>query len=120
MTSQPVEPTSDAPAAMPETGPERRQLTVRLAPKFVPFMIAGAVVAAIVAGILTAFSPSTQEYATMSVFGFFFVMLLVPGVGVGCIVALVIDRLSVRSAKTAIVESLPEDNTSGQDTSTQE
>lgn len=105
MTSQPVEPATETTAPTPE----RRSVTVRRAPKFVPFLIAGAVVAAIVAGILTAFSPSTQDYATTSVFGFFFVLLLIPGVGLGAVAVLIIDRMSFRRTETAVVESVQDD-----------
>lgn len=105
MTSQPVEPNSDVTSEMPE----RRQLSVRRAPKYVPFMISGVVLAFIVAAILTAVSPSTEQFATSSVLGFFFVMLLVPCVGLGAVVALIIDRRSLRRAETAVVETVPAD-----------
>ncbi|MCQ9164827.1 MULTISPECIES: hypothetical protein [unclassified Arthrobacter] len=94
MTSQPV---------------ERRELTVRRAPKYVPFMIAGAVVGVIVAAILTLTTNGAQQFDAGSVFGFFAVLLMLPGVGLGAVVALVIDRQSVRRAGTAMVESVPED-----------
>lgn len=104
MTVQPADPSSNVPAARPE----RRQLKVRRAPKFIPFMLVGVVIAAIVAGILTSISPSREDFATTSVFGFIFVMLLLPGIGLGAVVALIIDLISVRRVQTAVVESVTE------------
>ena len=104
MTSQPVDPSAAA-----TSGPgERRELTVRRAPKFVPFMIVGALLGVVAAGIFTLLSPSTEDFEPSSVFGFFSVLLVLPGLGLGAVAALVIDRQSVRRARTAVVESLPE------------
>ena len=105
MTSQPVDP----PASAAKTPVERRELTVRRAPKYVPFLIAGAVAGAIVAAILTLMSPGVEKYTAGSIFGFFAVLLMVPGIGLGAVVALVIDRRSVRRAGTAVVESVSDD-----------
>lgn len=104
MTSQPVDPT----AAAAQVPGERRELSVRRAPKFVPFMIAGALVGVIVAGILAYNSPGVEQFALSSIFGFFAVLLVLPGVGLGAAVALVIDRQSVRKARTAVLEEVPE------------
>lgn len=105
MTSQPADPRAGAAKAPAE----RRELTVRRAPKYVPFMIAGAVVGAIVAGILTLTSSSVEQFDAGSIFGFFAVLLMLPGIGLGAVVALAIDRRSLRHTGTAVVESVPED-----------
>lgn len=104
MTSQPVDPSADA-APTPAV---QRTIKVRRAPKFVPFMIAGALVGVVVAGIFTMLSPGVEQFEPSSIFGFFTVLLMVPGAGLGAIVALVIDRRSVRRAQTAVVESVPD------------
>lgn len=105
MTSQPINDPLDAISEPVE----RRELTFRRAPKYVPFMIAGAVAGAIVAGILTLVSPGVEQFTAGSIFGFFAVLLMLPGIGLGAVAALAIDRRSVRHARTAVVESVPED-----------
>ncbi len=107
MTSQPVDPA----AGVAQPGPQRRRLTVRRAPKYVPFMVAGALLGVIVAAILTLVSNGAEQFGSGSVFGFFAVLLMVPGVGLGAVVALVIDRRSIRRTETAVVESVAEDGT---------
>jgi hypothetical protein len=105
MTSQPVDPAAGAAQAPAQ----RRRLTVRRAPKYVPFLVAGALVGVIVAGALTLMSNGAKQFDAGSVFGFFAVLLMLPGIGLGAVAALVIDRRSVRRAGTAVVESVPED-----------
>ncbi|MDQ0277975.1 putative membrane protein [Arthrobacter silviterrae] len=104
MTSQPADPSSDAA----RTPPERRRVQLRRAPKYVPFLIAGALVGVVVAGILTLISPGIENFDPSSIFGFFAVLLVLPGAGLGAVVALVIDRRSLRHSLTAVVESVPE------------
>jgi len=105
MTSQPVQNPSDTPAAPLE----RRELSVRRAPKFVPFMIAGGLVGVLVAAIFTYMAPGGEEFDRGSVFGFLTVLLILPGIGLGAAVALVLDRRSRRRATTAVVESVSDD-----------
>ena len=54
----------------------RREITVRRAPKFVPFMILGAVVGAIVAAIIAYGRPADPAFDAGTVFGFFLICLL--------------------------------------------
>ncbi|MFQ4148619.1 hypothetical protein AAGW05_07980 [Arthrobacter sp. LAPM80] len=98
MTSQP-ETTSGEP----------RKLMVRRAPKYVPFLIAGALAGVVTAAIFTFMFPPSQDFETSSVFGLFAVLMVAPGAGMGAIVALVLDRQGRRRAKTLLVEPLPED-----------
>ncbi len=72
-------------------------------------MVAGALVGVVVAGILTLISPSVEKFDPGSIFGFFAVLLMLPGLGMGAAAALVIDRRSVKRAGTAVVESVPDD-----------
>jgi hypothetical protein len=104
MTSQPINDPVDAIAEPAE----RRELVIRRAPKFVPFLIAGGVVGVIVAGIMALAAPGGVEYDRSSVFGFLTVLLAIPGVGLGAVVALVLDRRSLRRTDRTMVESMPE------------
>lgn len=103
MTSQP-ETTSGEP----------RKLKVRRAPKYVPFLIAGALVGVVVAAFFTFTLPPSEDFETSSVFGLFAVLMVLPGAGLGAIVALVLDLQGRRRAKTMIVESLPDDNSNAE------
>lgn len=104
MTSQPVDPSANAA----QTPVVQRTIKVRRAPKFVPFMIAGALAGVVTAAIFTVLAPGGEEYDASSIFGFFTVLLMVPGASLGAVVALLIDRQSVRRAKTAVLESIPD------------
>lgn len=103
MTSQP-ETTSGAP----------RKLHVRRAPKYVPFLIAGALAGVATAAIFTFMFPPSAEFETSSIFGLFAVLMILPGTGLGAIVALVLDRQGRRRAKTLVMESLPDDESNAE------
>lgn len=107
MTSQPINDPVDAISEPVE----RRELVIRRAPKFVPFLIAGGIVGIIVAAIMALAAPGGAEYDRSSVFGFLTVLLAIPGVGLGAVVALVLDRRSLRRTDRAMVESAPESDT---------
>ena len=98
MTSQP-ETTSRVP----------RKFKVRRAPKYVPFMIAGGLAGVVTAAVFTYMLPPSAEFEISSVFGLFTVLLVLPGIGLGAIVALVLDFRGRRQAKTLIAEALPDD-----------
>jgi hypothetical protein len=92
----------------PGTVPERREVTVRRAPKYVPFLILGGLVGVAVAAIIAYTLPGDASYDSGSVFGFFMVLCAAGGVILGAVAALVLDRLSVRRAEHAVVESVPD------------
>ncbi|MDR6506852.1 hypothetical protein [Arthrobacter oryzae] len=94
--------------ASEDTPAERREITVRRAPKYVPFLILGGLVGIIVAAVIAFALPGDPSYEPSSVFGFFLVLFGAGGVILGAIVALLLDRLSVRRAEHAVVEAVPE------------
>ena len=85
-----------------------REITVRRAPKFVPFMILGAVVGAIVAAIIAYGRPADPAYDASTVFGFFLIVCIGGGVILFSILALILDRMSVKRAERAVVEAVPD------------
>jgi len=88
--------------------PERR-ITVRRAPRFVPFMVLGGLLGIVVAAFVAFGLPADPAFDAGAVFGFFTVAFAAGGVILGCIVALVLDRLSFRRSEHAIVEAVAED-----------
>jgi hypothetical protein len=88
--------------------PERRGITVRRAPRFVPFMVLGGLLGIAVAAFVAYGLPGDPSFDANSVFGFFLVAFAAAGVILGSIVALLLDRLSVRRAERAVVESVPD------------
>ncbi|UYY81120.1 hypothetical protein OIT41_17740 [Arthrobacter sp. YA7-1] len=95
-------------AAADNGTPERRGITVRRAPKFVPFMGLGGVLGIIVAAFVAYGIPGDESFDTGAVFGFFLVSFAAGGVLLGAIAALVLDKVSVRRSRRAVVESVPD------------
>jgi hypothetical protein len=87
--------------------PERRGITVRRAPKFVPFLALGGVVGIIAAAFVAYGLPGDPSFDRSAVFGFFLVAFAAGGVLLGAIAALVLDKVSVRRSQRAVVESVP-------------
>jgi hypothetical protein len=93
----------------PETpAPERREVTVRRAPKYVPFLILGGLLGFAVAAVLAYGVPGDESYDAGTVFGFFLVPFAAGGAILGAVAALLLDRLSVRRAQHAVVEAVPD------------
>ncbi|MBO1268909.1 hypothetical protein J1902_13180 [Arthrobacter sp. PO-11] len=92
-------------------------MTVRRAPKFVPFMVLGAVVGIIIAAFVAYGLPVNPSFDAGTVFGFFLVAFAAGGVILGALVALILDRLSIRRAQHAVVEAVPDSvpDTDGED-----
>ena len=92
----------------PEPVPaERRGITVRRAPRYVPFLILGALLGVAVAAFLAFGLPGDERYDPGSVFGFFLILCGLGGATLGAIAALVLDRRSLRRARHAVVEAVP-------------
>ena len=89
--------------------PERRQVTVRRAPKFAPFMGLGALIGFIAALIVAYTGPADPTLTRESVLGFFTVVFAIPGLLIGALVALLLDRRSVRRMKQATAERTDDD-----------
>ncbi|UKA75052.1 hypothetical protein [Arthrobacter sp. FW306-07-I] len=94
--------------AFEETPAERREVTVRRAPKYVPFLILGAVVGIIAAAVVAYAVPGDASFDPAAVFGFFLIMFAAIGAILGAGLALVLDRRSVKRQQTAVVEAVPD------------
>ena len=96
-------------------------VTVRRSPRYSVFVALGVIVGFIIAGIL-AFLPVdtsslTQEYSRAAVLGILMAFLGIVGGFLGAFVALIIDRASVKNAKTYTVNAEYEKVTEPQGTS---
>ena len=94
----PLEPT--------ETVVSEDTVVVRRSPKYVNFMIVGAVVGAVLALLLTVIFPQNAEFDLAQVFGFLLLGGVTIGVAVSCVIAIVLDRVVGRSATTVVVDRL--------------
>ncbi|MBP3035296.1 hypothetical protein J2M53_03365 [Arthrobacter sp. zg-ZUI100] len=84
--------------------PERREITIRRAPRFVPFLALG-VIAGFIAALVVAYAgPADPTYTREATLGFFTMMFAIPGVCLGALAALLLDWISVRKSRRAIVE----------------
>ncbi|MCG2623553.1 hypothetical protein LVY72_16775 [Arthrobacter sp. I2-34] len=102
MNSEPSPtPEGAAPAAR-----GRRELIVRRAPKFVPFMVAGTVLGVVVAAVVALAGPESAEFTRGAVFGFFGVLFGLAGLLVGAVVALVLDRVGLKHAEHLYAEEI--------------
>lgn len=79
-------------------------VTIHRAPRYLRFMIAGAVVGLIAALVLTLAFPEPPGFDYSQVFGFLALFFVVAGFALGAVVALLVDRASRRAAKTIRVE----------------
>ena len=91
-----------------ETPAERREVNVRRAPKYVPFLILGALVGAAAAALVAYGLPGSASFDAGSVFGFFLVLFAGGGAILGAVLALVLDRRSVKRQRRAVVEAVPD------------
>jgi hypothetical protein len=80
--------------------------TVRRSPRYLNFMILGAVLGALTALILTVGFPQTAQFGLLQVFGFLLLGGVVVGMAVGAVVAIGIDRFTRRSAQAVVVDRL--------------
>ena len=91
-----------------ETPAERREVNVRRAPKYVPFLILGALVGIAAAAVVAYAVPANPSFDAGAVFGFFMVLFAGGGAILGAVLALVLDRRSIRRQQRAVVEAVPD------------
>jgi predicted lipid-binding transport protein (Tim44 family) len=84
-----------------QADPERRDVTVRRAPKFVSFVLLWALLGVIAAAISAYTGPENPDFTRGTIFAFLAVLFALAGVLIGSLLFLVIDRVSVKRAKPA-------------------
>ena len=79
-------------------------VTVRRAPKFPAFIIVGGGVGAIVTLILTSLYPADPSVGFGALFAYFALYGVTGGIVLGALLAIILDRVLARRAKTVTVE----------------
>ncbi|WP_228721029.1 hypothetical protein [Arthrobacter sp. 260] len=92
-----------------EQAPARREVTVRRAPRFAPFMGLGVLVGVVIAAIVAYAGPGDPTLTRESIFGFFIMVFAIPGLLLGALLVLVLDRISVRRSRRAVAERTYDD-----------
>jgi hypothetical protein len=90
----------------PETVIGEATVTVRRSPRYSRFMVVGAIVGAILALAFTLAFPENDQFGRAQIFGFLLLAGVALGVTLGCAVALVLDRVVGRSARTVVADRL--------------
>ncbi len=86
---------------------EHRDVTVRRAPKFVPFVLIWALLGVIAAAISAYTGPENPDFTRGTIFAFLAVLFALAGVLIGSLLFLLIDRVSVKRAKPATAVAEP-------------
>ena len=94
---------------MPSEPRRTREITVRRAPKYLPFLLAGGVLGAVVAFAVGYTGTVPDGYTRESAFGYFLVLFAAAGVLLGGVTVLVLDRISLARSRRAIVEEVPDE-----------
>jgi hypothetical protein len=109
-------PADDGPAPAPTSAlasapeaPAYREVTVRRAPKFVPFMMLGAILGFLLALVVAYTGPEDPTLTRESVLGFFTMAFAIPGLILAAMLVLVFDRRSVKRAERARAERTYDD-----------
>lgn len=78
-------------------------MVVRRSPRYVRFIVVGAAVAILATLILTFVFPEQPNYSRAQVFGFVGIILVTVFVGVAAAIAVAVDRVSSRRARTIVM-----------------
>ncbi len=103
------DPTASEPVPT-ASEPTYREVTVRRAPKFVPFMAIGAILGFLAALVVAYTGPADPTLTRESVLGFFTVAFAIPGVLLAALLVLLFDRRSYRRAERARAERTYDDD----------
>jgi len=79
------------------------EVSIRRAPRIGVFLVLGAVLGALVTLILTSLFPADPSVGFLASFAYFCLYGIPAGVLLGGLVALVLDRISIRRARTVTV-----------------
>jgi len=87
----------------PASSSSTHDVVVRRSPRYVRFIVVGAVVAILATLVLTFVFPEQPNYSRAQVFGFVGIILVTVFVGLAAAIAVVVDRISSRRARTIVM-----------------
>lgn len=102
----PSEPTDRLDPVEPVAPSQPEHMRIRKAPKIPIFLIGGAALGALLAIILEFTQEPNPDYAEGSSLGFFIALLAVPGLALGALVWLFLDRRSKKRSYDVYAESV--------------
>ena len=85
----------------PQDAADETEVRIRRAPKYSAFLIVGGGLGAVITFILTAIFPVDPQVGFGALFGYFALYGVTAGVLLGAIVAIILDRRSIKRARTA-------------------
>lgn len=92
---------------LPDTDEEEQTpVMIRRAPRFSSFMVFGALLGLIATLILVSLYPTDPEVGFGATFGFFVLFGVPLGIGIGAIVAIILDRRATRRAIRVVAGKL--------------
>lgn len=99
---------SSVPNNTPEPAshePSRQEdMTIRRAPNVLAFLITGAILGAVGGFLFGLLGPESQYYTRGAIVGFFLVIGLVVGAGLGSVVSLIIDKISLKRSRNVTAQ----------------
>ncbi len=89
-----------------ETVVAHESVSVRRSPRYMRFLVVGASIGIVVALILTVAFPANADFDRGQVFGFLLLFFGVIGLGLGAVVALILDRRAARRSVTLVADRI--------------
>jgi hypothetical protein len=83
--------------------PSTHDVVVRRSPRYVRFILVGAIIAILITLILTFVFPEQPNYSRAQVFGFVGIILVTLFVGLSAAIAVLVDRASAKRARTVVM-----------------
>lgn len=102
-----------------QEAPEQAQVTIRRAPKIPVFLVLGALVGLLGTLVVTALQPADPTIGFAALFGYFCVYGIPFGIVIGGVIAVLLDWVSTRRAKTVPAERTTVENATAQSTTAQ-
>jgi hypothetical protein len=102
-----------------QESPEQAQVTIRRAPKIPVFLVLGALVGLLGTLVVTALQPADPTIGFAALFGYFCVYGVPFGIVIGGVIAVLLDWVSTRRAKTVPAERTTVENATAQSTTAQ-
>lgn len=90
---------NNAPESASQDSSREERMTIRRAPNLLAFLITGSILGAVGGFLFGLLGPESQYYTRGAIVGFFLVIGLVAGAGLGSVVSLIIDRISLHRSR---------------------